>query len=516
MGMKKLILLTPLLLLCCNFANAQPGFSKEYVFEKSTSFHNLLLNEDTLIITGTAFDSIAGKWGALFVKMDTVGNVLDYRLQLDPDGDEYVFSNKSALIRTNDGGYARNGYLWSANATILIKLDVEGEIELVRKYFDDTVFTTFQWGLIELSDGYLISGTKNRFNGHNDVYAMKVDKEGNEIWEKLYGEYGISENLGKCVQVDDNTFVIGAHKGIGTPSPYDSTTTWCRSWIFAIDSLGNVKWEFQAEKYEDCAVWELAPTPDGGWIYPTSRAEIIPEYFNNVFGYTCKVVRRDSNLNEVWSKELSPTSWEVNYLSSIAATPDGGWVAAGRWVLPTTPTAFGTEYNWIAGCIYKLSADGDSIWSRCDTVAMPYQTFEHYYNGMVVLPSGSVVLAGKFLGDGKSHGWLVKVDKDGCLEELCKVSGVEDLDISDKRNDFIVYPNPANDFIKVLNPMNKTHIPEARFKLYDLTGKLINESVTLDNSEHIVSVSGLAQGIYFYTITINGELIKSGKLGIVR
>jgi Secretion system C-terminal sorting domain len=494
----------------------QPGFSKDYVLEKSTGFHYMLLKEDTLIIAGTAFDSLEGRWGALFVKMDTLGNILDSRLHLDPNGDQYAFSNKFAIIPTTDGGYVVSCFRFSARSNVFMKLDENGNVEFLKEYVDSLVLTTFQWGMIELSEGYLISGIKQRVNGHNDVYVMKVDNAGNKIWTKLYGEYGISENLGKCVQVDDNTFVIGAHKGIGTSPPYDSATSWCRSWIFAIDSLGNVKWEFQAEKYEDCAVWELAQTPDGGWIYPTSRVEIIPEYFNNVFGSTCKVVKRDANFNEVWSKEVSPTSWEVNYLSNIAATPDGGWVAAGRWLLPTTPTAFGTEYNWIAGCIYKLSADGDSIWSRCDTVAMPYQTFEHYYNGMVVLPSGSVVLAGSFLGDGKSHGWVVKVDKDGCLEELCKVSGVEDLDISDRRNDFLVYPNPASDFIKVLNPMNKTHIPEARFKLYDLTGKLTHESVTLDNSEHIVSVSGFAQGIYFYTITINGELIKSGKLGIVR
>ncbi len=471
----------------------------------------MLLKEDTLIIAGTAFDSIEGRWGALFVKMDTLGGILDYRFHLDPDGDQYAFSNKYDLIQTVVGGYAMSSVRWAARNPVLIKLDVDGNVEFIKEYIDSSVLTTHQWGLIELSDGYLISGTKQRINGHSDVYAMKVDKGGEEMWKKIYGEYPISETLGRCIKLDDNTFVFGANKGIGTPPPHDSTTSWCRTWIFATDSLGNITWETQSEKFVECAALELARTPDGGWIYPSSRGEIIPEYFNNVFGYTCKVVRRDSNFHEVWSRDLSPTSWEVNYLSNIAATPDGGWVAVGRWILPTTPTAFGTDYKWIAGCIYKLSDSGDSIWSRCDTVAAPYETYEHYYNGMVVLPSGSVVLAGSFLGGGKSHGWLVKVDKDGCMEELCSVSGVKDLELG-RNEDVLIYPNPADDIIHL-----SSNIPEEfglSFTLFDVTGKLLRESILPNANEQSLKVSHLENGIYFYTVKINGQLLKTGKLVI--
>ncbi len=457
----------------------------------------MLLKDDTLIIAGKAFDSLEDRQVALFVKMDTLGNILDYRFHLDPEGDHYAFNNKYAIIPTMDGGYAMNCFRFTARSNILMKLDVNGDVEFLKEFVDSSVLTTFQLGIIELTDGYLISGTKQQLNGHNDVYVMKVDKEGSEIWTKLYGEYAISENLGKCVQVDDNTFVIGAHKGIGTPSPYDSTTTWCRAWLFAIDSLGNTKWEFQAEKYEDCAVWELVQTADGGWIYPTSRAEIIPEYFNNVFGSTCKVIRRDANFNEVWSKEVSPTSWEVNYLPNIAATPDGGWVASGRWVLPTTPTAIDTDYRWIAGCIYKLSADGDSIWSRCDTVAMPYETFEHYYNGMVVLPSGSLVVVGSFLGDGKSHGWVVKVDKDGCLEELCKVSGVEDLE-QGRGQAVLVYPNPATTSVtfELAQPVD-----DGVITVTDFMGRAVwSNHVPLHSTKIGWATEGLPNGIYYFRL----------------
>src|SRR5690606_9625116 len=111
--------------------------------------------------------------------------------------------------------------------------------------------------------------------------------------------------------------------------------------------------------------------------------------------------------------------------------------------------------------LYKISPEGDSIWSRTDTMPVGNKTYNHEYGAIVVLPSGSTIAVGSFEqatptpGD-KSWAWVVKVDKDGCLEELCSFTSVQDLE---KRKPAVlsVAPNPASDYV-IFEFENKTPV----------------------------------------------------------
>lgn len=72
----------------------------------------------------------------------------------------------------------------------------------------------------------------------------------------------------------------------------------------------------------------------------------------------------------------------------------------------------------------------------------------------------------------------------------------------------VVYPNPVTDYLSVRLPAN---IQQAKFKLLDLQGRVLNERTITNETQ--LDLSEMVKGVYFYQIatgleTINGKLIK--------
>ena len=93
------------------------------------------------------------------------------------------------IIQVNDGfiivgstsSYGRGGWdVW------LIKIDENGN-EIWNKTYG---WYDMDWGkkIIRAKDGYMIFGdTTSTVTGWNDIVLIKIDENGNEIWNKTYG-----------------------------------------------------------------------------------------------------------------------------------------------------------------------------------------------------------------------------------------------------------------------------------------------------------------------------------------
>ena len=78
-----------------------------------------------------------------------------------------------------------------------------------------------------------------------------------------------------------------------------------------------------------------------------------------------------------------------------------------------------------------------------------------------------------------------------------------------------VYPNPASDRIGMSS--NFPHGGLALdFRLFDVTGKAVNGKLVPAGTEMDLDVSGLAPGMYFYTVMAQGKVVRNGKLVIAR
>jgi len=181
-------------LLIATLSYTQEGFIRAYSLgHTGMTFHNMLLVEDTLVIVGEALKEDNTQWGVLFCKMDTSGNILDYKVHYDTLGDSYVFDQGYQIIRTSDKGYAFVGMNFSDGYTpMLFKLDQKGEMVFAKEYPDTTTFTKRHWNLVEFDRGYITTGVKQQADDYKwDAFIMRVDEEGDKVWEISYGENGV-------------------------------------------------------------------------------------------------------------------------------------------------------------------------------------------------------------------------------------------------------------------------------------------------------------------------------------
>lgn len=81
----------------------------------------------------------------------------------------------------------------------------------------------------------------------------------------------------------------------------------------------------------------------------------------------------------------------------------------------------------------------------------------------------------------------------------------------EKLADITIFPNPAQDFFTIDAPT----LAGAQFELYDIAGRKLQQQTITANQQQ-VNVSNLVQGVYVYTITYKGQIVKREKVIISR
>lgn len=494
---------------CWLVLSAQSGFNNKYDLSlPATTFRNLMLDGDTLVLFGIGIQPNPTQQGIIFAKMDTLGNLAQTKIILNDSSKPFTVGLNYSIAKTlDDTGYAIVGES-SPFSGILIKLNKNGDLLLYKEYIDSSVLVVFQRKVIELKNGFFLSGHKQKSDFSIDIYVARTDKSGNKLWEKSYGQPGVNDRLGAFIQINDNEFVIGGSRQSPQNTPIPER--WARAWLFAIDSLGEVLWEFEeSENLVDAGVVGLNPTPDGGWIYCSGKTEI---FSANDWGSRCQIVRRDSNFNLLWMRIISPTSYSVNSMVDMKPTPDGDWVAIGRWSVTPAPG----DYGYRGGSITRITTDGDTLWNRHFT-AWPDNPdgSRNFLGGVVVLSSGSVVAAGyteRFAPVSVNYqGWVIKIDKDGCVDTLCITSSAP-VPVEEKV-EVAVYPNPASDEV-TFDASGRQG--EVSIQVYDHSGVRVWDC---SNARGVARwrPAGVAQGFYFYRITDRNNLpIKAGTIVLAR
>lgn len=460
------------------------GFHKTFDLGYSgTVFNNMLLDNDTLYIYGTANDTTPQiQWGVLFARADTSGNLIDYKIHFDSLGDQYVMEPDYSIIKTSDNCFVVVGSLFNRNSGFLMKLDRFGNLIFVKEYPDSLTLTLHQRKVIEIKDGFLIGGHKQtQSNNTADIFLLKTDLMGNKIWEKKFFSPDIWDQLGSLKYLDDNTIIIGAGRGSANTSPENS---WVQSRLIAVDSSGIIKWEWNSDIADkQGGIVGLNKTEEGGWIYITN-------YYLATTQDPYAVARRIGKLDSVFNNEWVSVVSDVNYLNqlyNLIPANDGNWVAAGQ------KNDFPDIGN--KGWIYKISDTGDSLWSlkiveECSTG----QCSNSYFTGLVVLPSKNIIACGQVRENPpvpKLLGWLVKVNQYGCFDTTnCDIpSGIVEDNAPQK--ELIIYPNPFASQFTVELPDGSL-----RYELVDITGRVV-KAAPVHSMKFEVEGSKLPSGTYW-------------------
>jgi len=408
------------------------------------------------------------------IKIDAQGNKLWDKTLGGSDEDMLT-----SMLATSDGGFLLGGTSWSKKGGDksedrinfdpkypgdywIIKIDAQG-----NKLWDKTLGGNFTDDLNAMTpttdDGFLLGGSSNsnrsgdksdnRKNMNSlyplfDYWIIKVDAQGNKLWDKTLGGQG-DDNLNAMLLTSDGKFLLG---GIS-------------------DSQKN---EDKSENNRDTI---FKDTPDY-WI-----------------------IKIDAQGNRLWDKTLGGTQTE--YLYGAMLTSDNGSLYGGpSWSKRGMDKSENNNSNrfpdfWIV----KIDPQGNKQW---DKTLGGNNDDGHDGRGtgsrFVILPTDTGILLGGYSNSDKSGDksddcrggydfWIIKLttNPDGITETTDLAHGLK------------VYPNPSDGTLTVSHPDNYT------LDLFDVKGSLLR---TLPVQDSTTELTGLATGLYLLRVTtVSGKTL---------
>lgn len=475
------------------FAKPQEGFINHYdLGHPGMVFTNLLLHEDTLIASGIVIQDTFPYLTLLsLAKLDTNGNVLVHYDYMDSLGANYSFEAPPiGLLRCSDNsGYVMLGHAFERSTGLAMKIGNNGGQVWVREYPDTWSQQDHYRMVIEVNGGYLIAGDKFA-GGTSNMFVKKIGYDGEEIWEKQYGETNNRRDLlGDIFLLDDNEYIIGGSTGPNQNVPWQQTTNTIR--IFAIDSLGNEKWGWESNpSLEEIWLRGLHINANGNWIYSAVRGEF---EFDGFQKRQPRVIVRDSDFDIVKAVDMDIFGGNNgHFFLDLVPLSDGGFLGLGsNLVYVDSPIVAEAHLRtWMS----RLDMDGDTLWERKDLV-FPDTLFatSQYLHSAVELPGGSIIAAGYYasFADTKDWGVLIKVDKNGCVDTInCSPITSAVAPSAPEVGEIKVYPNPASSVVHFDSPESGSW---DRIEVFDISGRMMKK----ETDTRQVDIRELPAGVYF-------------------
>jgi WD40 repeat protein len=312
------------------------------------------------------------------------------------------------VLMAEDGGYYLVG-----TANLVFDPEQNGDVYLVRtdaagkKLWEKTYGgDRFEEGntILPTNDGQLmIIGYTASFDASGiDVYMIKVDHDGNELWSKTFG--GSLDEMGGGKQMPDGGFILGGNVVdpndiVADPGAAGYAGYAGRSNIFIArtDGDGNELWTQTFGGAQNVIATTGVQSPDGGFVILASIIAY-PEPGNHIY-----LLKVDENGQEVWSR-----TWAEDDASGYALvqTSDGGYLLTGPYLPPGSEKE---DFLFI-----KTDAEGNEVWRS--TFGDPDMI--DYAVVLTEAADGGYVAAGESVKDyysGDSDMSLVKIDAQGQL-----------------------------------------------------------------------------------------------------
>ena len=339
---------------------------------------------------------LSGSYHVLAKQKDsTFGKDRDYDIQLIGDTSPCTlwarsysgeqFRSANSLSQTSDGGFIVGG---TANIIDLynhdfwiVKLDAKGIIQWQKAYgseFSDEIYS-----INEVSDGgFIAAGYTSSFNGGGNSWIVRLDNNGDVIWQVLYLLSPYS-NIREIEEIPGEGFVFVVNS-------WDS-----RRWFVKIDYAGNVillKELFSSFRYE---AFNLEQTSDHGFVI----AGIINK--SGEEGLWLAKLYADGSLQ--WQKKYQPMDYDIyGHGIFLRQTDDDGYIIMGK-----------TIYYGEDVIIIKLDEYGGIQWQK-----QYGGSFQDGTNAIQQTQDGGYIVSGFVnLGDySYERLWIMKLDSKGLVQ----------------------------------------------------------------------------------------------------
>ncbi len=291
-----------------------------------------------------------------------------------------------AVTATATGDYVIAGFTDSfgkgKSDIWVMKLDRFGQ-ELWRQYFGNA---DFDWAndLIETRDGnYVIAGyTRDERTGKNNAWVFQINRHGEMMWSRNYGGEDADEAR-SIVQTHDGGFAVAGFSFSEGRGKSDI-------WLLRLNAVGEIIWDKQYGGVGIEKAYSIAETADEGFLLGGYQ------HYNEINRADMLIVRTDRNGKGIWRRAVKAPG--NNVIESLLETQTGTIVAAG-W-------SYNEDNRSLDGSLLELSSGGKVL----RQLVIGGSRKDAFYD-LIPTREGGYLLTGQTISFGNTSDiWLVKLD----------------------------------------------------------------------------------------------------------
>lgn len=315
----------------------------EFVKVLPTHDGGYLLGGYTRSVDGDIHSGNKGKADCWLVKVDASGKI-EWEKTYGGSKEERLTS----LIAAHDGGFIFtattlstdgdvNVPLCSGNGLWVVKISEKGVIEW-KNCYANTGLLSENAMITSVPKGYMLTSSSVKaseltpentisMNYNNDIRIYKLDKKGELLWVRMYGDENNKERIVDFKPTKDGGFAFAGCSRFVNMNINDSTNRNWDGWLVKLDSVGNIAWEktFGGKGVDQFI--ELLITSKGFLMAGNSATEKnkFREHDTNFTKFW--LLQTDINGNLLYDKKFD--SEDSNFLNSIQPTQNG-YILAGQ------------------------------------------------------------------------------------------------------------------------------------------------------------------------------------------
>ena len=498
--------------------------------------HDVVFVEEGFLITGgtasvdgdISFNN--GNSDFWLIKIDTTGNIIWEKTYGGSDGDfcsriisapgnnYYLLGNSMS----SDGDISYDPYPGS-NDIWVVKIDNQGNI-LWDKIIGGGMIDAIESATVTSDGGVAVFGWTGSQNGDvtinygmYDMWLVKLNSDGNIEWDKSYGtddfDYGQA-----IISTSDGGFLIGGASTIGsggnlTCEPFNFNA---EAILLKLNFLGNIEWQncYGGSGHE--GIWGMEELIDGYILvgYGSSNdGDLIGSGWHGEGDIW--VIKIDFFGNIIWQKCYGGSRFETSH--KIFSTSDNDFVIVGSTQSHDGDVTNNNTISEYSNDIWflKINNERNIITQRC----FGGVGNEFMYNGTLQKGDNNYVIAAytnygpSYDVDCTPHGG--NGDIDYWVFEIMMDDTVNVLSPVTSNREIKVYPNPVDDYVifEIPNGLFSTS-KGVTIEIINILGQQVMSKLTT-SEQTILDLRLLQNSVYFYQLQLNG-MIYSGKMMIQR
>jgi hypothetical protein len=378
-----------------------------------------------------------GNFDFWILKINNTGQI-EWKSSWGGSGPDYL----QQVIQSPDGGFLCVGNTNSSNGDIVgskgqidywaVKINSSGILQWKKNYGG----SSNDWGYsacIASDGGYIIAGYSesndqnvSENHGNIDFWVLKIDDNGNILWQKTYGGFGF-DYLGAIIQTQDDGYAITGYSN-SSNADFPQNKGGTDIWLLKINIAGNIQWANNFGGSLDDIGKALAEDNDGNFII---TGETYSYDFDAISNHSSTsrdiIVIKTNNLGQkIWSKCYGGDSNE--YGRTIIQTYDGEYAIVGESYSSSSGQPTGNHGSADFWLIKINPADGDLRWEKTmggaghDEANCLIATFD---NGYLVVGNAAQPISDDVTNNyGDDDFWVVKLENRECQKNLNLVADI--------------------------------------------------------------------------------------------